>query len=110
MDGDDRTVLEDERELCGWLAVLNGQCKGRDFRLLSGKTVAGSSRYADIHIPDPQLESHHFSIRIHDREIWLTDLDSDPGLFVGEKRIHREKIADETLFKASNIEFLVKLL
>jgi pSer/pThr/pTyr-binding forkhead associated (FHA) protein len=106
----DRTVLEDERELSGWLVVLSGQWRGKDHRLFPGKTVIGSSHYADIYLPDANIEPFHFSIRIEIGEVWLTDLDSDSGIYLGEKRIRREKIADETLFKASDIEFLVKTL
>jgi pSer/pThr/pTyr-binding forkhead associated (FHA) protein len=108
----DRTVLEDERELRGWLVVLSGQWRGKDYRLFAGKTVVGSSHYADVYLPDPGIEPYHFSIRfdVDNGEVWLTDLDSDSGLFLDEKRIRREKIPDETLFKASEIEFLVKIL
>jgi len=106
----DRTVIEDEKELKGWLIVLSGEWKGKDYRLFSGKTVVGSSPYSGIYLPDEQVETFHFSIRFEKEDVWITDLDSDSGLFIGEKRIHREKIGDETLFKVANIEFLIKLL
>jgi pSer/pThr/pTyr-binding forkhead associated (FHA) protein len=106
----DQTVLEDERELSGWLVVLSGRWRGKDYRLFPGKTVIGSSHYADIYLPDANIEPSHFSIRIENGEVWLTDLDSDSGLYLGEKRIRREKLEDEALFKASDIVFLVKIL
>lgn len=107
---DDLTVVEDEKELRGWLVVLTGEWKGRDYRLFSGKTIVGSSPYADIYLPDAQVEPFHFSIRFRAKEVWLTDLDSDSGLFIAEKRIYREKIPDETLFNVPGIEFLLKIL
>jgi len=106
----DRTVLEDGKELSGWLVVLSGQWRGKDYRLFPGKTVIGASHYADIYLPEADIEPFHFSIRIENGEVWLTDLDSDSGIYVEEKRVRREKIADETLFKASNTGFLVKTL
>jgi pSer/pThr/pTyr-binding forkhead associated (FHA) protein len=106
----DQTVIENERELKGWLVVLNGEWQGRDYRLFAGKTIVGSSHYAHIYLPETGIEFFHFSIRIENEEVWITDLDSNSGLFIDEKKIHREKIVDETLFKAAHVEFLVKIL
>ncbi len=106
----DRTVSEDERELKGWLVVLSGEWKGKDYRLFAGKTTVGSSHYAQVYLPDKGIEPFHFSIRFENGEIWLTDLDSNTGLFLEERRIHREKITGETLFKSADVEFLVKVL
>jgi pSer/pThr/pTyr-binding forkhead associated (FHA) protein len=106
----DQTVFEDEKELKGWLVVLNGEWKGRDYRLFAGKTTVGSSHYANIYLPETGIEFFHLSIRFENQEVWLTDLDSDSGLFIDDKKIHREKIVDETLFKAAGVEFLIKIL
>ncbi len=108
MNMNDQTVLEDEKELKGWLVVLYGEWKGRDYRLFAGKTIVGSSHYANIYLPETGIEAFHFSIRFENQEVWLTDLDSDSGLSIDEKKIHREKIVDETLFKAAGVEFLIK--
>jgi len=110
MNINDQTVFEDEKELKGWLVVLSGEWQGRDYRLFAGKTIVGSSYYANIYLPETGIEPFHFSIRFENQEVWLTDLDSDPGLFIDEKKIHREKIVDETLFKAAGVEFLIKIL
>ena len=45
MNINDQTVFEDEKELKGWLVVLNGEWKGRDYRLFAGKTIVGASHY-----------------------------------------------------------------
>ncbi len=113
----DKTIFEDQKELGGWLIVLNGQWKGRDYRLFSGKTVVGSSPYANIYLPDNRVEPFHFSIRLKDKEagkdtgkeVWITDLDSDSGLFIDQTQVFRKTIEDETLFKVSDMEFLIKL-
>ena len=106
----DKTLFEDQRELKGWLVVLSGEWQGKDYRLFTGKTIVGSSHYANIYLPDTGIEPFHFSIRFENEEAWLTDLDSESGLFIGEKRIYREQITDETLFKIAGIEFLIKML
>lgn len=106
----EQTLFEDEKELMGWLVVLSGEWQGKDYRLFTGKTIVGSSHYANIYLPDTGIEPFHFSIRFENNELWLTDLDSESGLFIGETRIYRERITDETFFKTAEIEFLIKIL
>ncbi len=105
-----QTVLQDEKELKGWLAILSGDRAGKDVPLYEGKTVAGCSPYATVSLRGMNLESFHFSIRIQGGEAFLTDLDSEGGLFIDGKRIFRQTVADETVFKTENLEFLIKLL
>jgi hypothetical protein len=108
--GSDKTILENQKELRGWLVVLSGSFKGRDYRLFEGRNIVGSGHYSDVYLPDPTLESSHFSIRFDKREAWITDLDSHSGLFLDDKRTWKEKITDETQFKASGIDFLIKMV
>ncbi len=108
--GIDKTVIQEERVLKGWLAVLSGEWQGKDYPLFAGKTVIGSSPYADIYLPEESLEHFHFSIRIGEDEAFITDLDSESGLYLGEERVFREKVADEAKFKTAGIEFQVKFL
>lgn len=110
MNMSEQTVFEDERELKGWLVVLSGQWKGRDYRLFAGKNTVGSNHHANIYFPETGIEPFHFSIRFADQEVWLTDLDSNSGLLIDDKKIHRHEIVDETLFKAADVEFLIKIL
>ncbi len=105
----DKTIFEDQKELKGWLAVLNGDWKGRDYRLFIGKTIVGSNPYAGIYLPDEGIEPFHFSIRFNAEGGRITDLDSESGLFIEDKQIFRQDISDEMLFKVSNMEFLIKL-
>jgi len=107
---DDKTRFEEEKALTGWLVVLDGSLKGRDFRLTEGKNLVGSSHLADITLDDKDIEPLHFSIRCQAKDVCLTDLDSDSGVFIGEKKIDRQIIPDETVFKAGDSEFLIKIL
>ncbi len=106
----DKTVFEDQRELRGWLAVLSGEWMGRDYRLFTGKTVVGSNPYAGVYLPADGIERFDFSIRVDPGGGWLTDLDSDSGLFVGGLQVFRQYIEDEMSFNISDTEFLIKLL
>jgi len=108
----DKTMLQDEKELKGWLVVLNGQWKGKDYPLFEGKTMVGSSHHAGIYLPDKQMEPFHFSIRFAGGDVFLTDLDSETGLTIDCERqqVHRQKITDETIFKTADMEFLIKIL
>lgn len=110
--GLDKTVLQDEKELKGWLVVLKGQWKGKDYPLFAGKTIVGSSHHAGVYLPDKQMEPFHFSIRCAGGDVFLTDLDSEAGLTIdGERQqVHKQKIADETIFKTADMEFLIKIL
>jgi pSer/pThr/pTyr-binding forkhead associated (FHA) protein len=110
MNINDQTVFEDERKLKGWQVVLNGEWKGRDYRLFAGKTTVGSNHYANIYLPETGIEPFHFSIRFENQDVWITDLDSDSGVSIDEEKIHRGKILDETLFKTAGVEFLIKIL
>ena len=105
----DKTVLESIKELKGWLVILNGPHKGKDFRLFSGKNTVGSSRMSDIFLQGSPLDYLHFSIRFDNSDVWLTDLDSEPGVFLEGTRIWKEKIGDEMIFSASDTNFLLKL-
>jgi len=106
---DDKTRFEEEKTFKGWLVVLGGPLKGRDFRLTEGKNLVGSSRLADIGLADSNLEPLHFSIRCQEKDVCLTDLDSDSGVFIDDKKIDRQIIPDETIFKAGDSEFLIKI-
>jgi len=106
----DKTVVRDDKELKGWLVVLSGEWKGKDCPLYEGKTVVGSSHYANIYLPDAGMEHFHFSIRVRGGVVIVTDLDSESGLYMDEKRFYREKVSDETLFKTPDMEFLIKML
>lgn len=49
-------------------------------------------------------------IHCEEERFFISGPGGDPGIYLGEKRIRREKIADETLFNASDIECLEKTL
>lgn len=106
----DKTMLQDEKELKGWLVVLNGQWKGKDYSLFEGKTIVGSNHHAGIYLPDKQMEPFHFSIRFAGGDVFLTNLDSEAGLTINGEQVYRQKITDETIFKTADMEFLIKIL
>jgi len=104
----DKTVLEEGRELCGWLAVLDGPYKGEAYRLYSGKTIVGSSPDCDIILPG--LEPKHFSLRCKAGDFFVTDLDTEAGTFVGEERACRTKIKDQERIKAGDHLLAIKII
>ncbi|MCK4762852.1 MAG: FHA domain-containing protein [Candidatus Aminicenantes bacterium] len=106
----EKTIVQDERELRGWLVVLSGEWRGKDFPLFAGRNSAGSSHDAGIYLPDEGIEFFHFSIRCEDDAVYLTDLDSHCGVYIDQVRIYRGKIADETIFETAGIAFLIKHL
>ncbi len=107
-----RTIIQDESELKGWLLVLSGHLRGKDYPLFDGKNIIGSSHYADIHLAHENLEHFHFSIRFQDDQVWLTDFDTSTGITLEKDpaKVFRVELADETRFTTGGIDFLIKTL
>ncbi len=104
----EKTVLEEERQFFGWLAVLEGPYRGEAYRLYEGKTVVGSAPDCDIILPG--LEPHHFSIRCDAGEFFVTDLDTEAGTFVGEEWACRTKLKDQDRIKAGDHLLAIKII
>jgi len=105
----DRTILEDIKNLKGWLIILSGEWESRDLKLYGGRNIIGSDPYSDLYLPISGIEKFHFSMRFTGDKGFLTDLDSESGLFINDNRVYREKISDEMVFKAGEIFFLIKV-
>lgn len=96
--------------LAGWIVVIEGQNRGKDFRLKEGKNLIGSSPSCDIFIPEEDIEPYHASIRCSGGKAVLTDLDTDVGTYVGDRRVWREELKDETLIRLGKVLLAIKLL
>lgn len=102
--------LQTFQPVVGWVVVLNGELRGRDFRLVDGKNTMGTAADCDVVLTDPYLSSHHAVIRHENGEFTLTDLDSTNGSFVNERRISREDLIDNDKVRLGRTELKFKSL
>lgn len=94
----------------GWVVVLNGELRGRDFRLVDGKNTMGTAADCDVVLTDPYLSSHHSVIRHENGEFTFVDLDSTNGSYVNERRVSREDLIDNDKIRLGRTELKFKSL
>jgi len=72
------------------LIVLQPQAlEGRAFLLLPGKTRIGRSRGSDIALEDESVSRFHADLEIVEGVLFITDLNSTNGVFVGDQRVRQ---------------------
>lgn len=74
------------------LVVLSGACEGEAHSLPEIPTVVGRSPEAHVQLLDPWISSMHAMLERRGEEIWVVDLDSRNGTFVGEERVHEARV------------------
>ncbi len=98
------------KPVVGWVVVLSGELRGRDFRLVDGKNTMGTAADCDVVLTDPYLSSKHAVIRHENGTFTLSDLDSTNGSFVNERRITRYDIIDNDKVRLGRTELKFKSL
>ncbi len=76
------------------IVVLNGVCAGTVFALPDIPTVVGRSPESHVQIGDPWISSMHAMFERRGSELWIVDLDSRNGTFVGEERVSEASVPD----------------
>ena len=69
------------------LVVLNGARAGAVFELPDMPTVVGRSPEAHFQLDDPWISSMHAMFERRGADIWVVDLESRNGTFVGSERV-----------------------
>ena len=85
------------------LVVLSEGLTGRTHELKADKTTVGRVEDNSFQVPDASVSSHHCEITLKGAEVWVKDLDSTNGSFIGGERI------TEALLKPSQILRLGKV-
>ncbi len=98
--------------LMGWVVVLDGNDKGKDYRVRDGQNSLGSDPSCNIVIMHPTISGKHASLRVQEGKFFLTDLDSTNGTFLNrdDKRIAREEIKDNDLIRLGEVTLKFKCL
>lgn len=94
----------------GWLVIMEGNEKGRDFRLYEGQNSIGAAADCAIVVNDEYLSAHHASIRFDNGRYELIDKDSTNGCFLNEKRVTREELVDNDTIRLGRTHLRFKAI
>ena len=106
---------EVKRSVVAWLVVLNGDLKGKDFRIYDGKNIIGSADDCDVVISNQSISAKHCVIRCERNSFnilnfLITDLDSANGTFVNGQGVQKYDLIDDDIIRLGEIEFKFKEL
>jgi class 3 adenylate cyclase len=92
------------------LVVLNGVAAGTVFVLGDVPAVIGRSPEAHLQIGDPWISSMHAMFERRDDGVWVVDLDSRNGTFVGDDRVGESPVPDGAVvrFGRTDVRFAVR--
>lgn len=91
------------------LVVLNGARAGAVFELPDMPTVVGRSPEAHFQLDDPWISSMHAMFERRGAEIWVVDLESRNGTFVGSARVQEALLQAGTVLRFGRTEVRVEL-
>ena len=80
------------------LACISGPEAGRIFEITKPKVVIGRAQ-ADIVVADIQCSRQHAAIEVLDDKVFLVDLNSTNGTWIGEERVSRVEIENRAEFE-----------
>jgi pSer/pThr/pTyr-binding forkhead associated (FHA) protein len=91
------------------LLILNGSRAGARFTLPDVPMVVGRSTEAHLRIDDPWISNMHALFEQRgEEELWVVDLGSRNGTFVGQKRVKEARIGADTLLAFGRTEVRVE--
>ncbi len=74
------------------LVVLNGSRAGARFELADVPAVVGRSPEVQLRIDDPWISNLHALFELRGSALWVVDLDSRHGTFVGTARVGEAQV------------------
>lgn len=98
------------QECVGWIVSLNGNLKGQDFRLVTGKNVIGTAADCDVVLTDQFMSARHAVIRHEEGSFVLVDLDSTNGTFVNDQQVSKEELIDNDRIRLGKSDLKFKSL
>lgn len=116
-DGGGKTValnLDDlqtqVKGVVGWVVIMNGDLKGTDFRLYTGKNDIGTVADCAVVLTDGYISSRHASIRYKDNIYTLIDEESTNGTFLNGKQIDKTELIDNDIVRVGKTILKFKAL
>ena len=84
--------------------VLNGVATGTVFVLGDVPAVVGRSPEAHLRIGDPWISSMHALFERREDALWVVDLESRNGVFLGEERVSEARVPDGAVVRLGRTE------
>ncbi len=97
-------------KLMGWLVIVEGDNKWKDYKISNSRILIGRSKDCDISINDPHISARQASIRVANDVITITDLDSSNGTYVNGQEITKIELKDNDLIKIGDTTLKFKAL
>jgi class 3 adenylate cyclase len=91
------------------IVVLNGACEGAVFALPEIPTVVGRSPESHVQIGDPWISSMHALFERRGDQIWVVDLDSRNGTYIGAARVSESPVGDGAVVRFGQTEVRLEL-
>jgi class 3 adenylate cyclase len=91
------------------IVILSGENAGTVFVLPDIPTVVGRSLEAHVQITDPWISSLHAMFERRGDDIWVVDLDSRNGTFLGDERITEARVPSGTIVRFGRTEVRLDL-
>lgn len=79
----------------GWLAVVSGKQRGRDFRLGQVTNIGRDASQNDIILDDDAVSAEHARIKLERKQFMLYDLASTNGTLVNGERVQKHALFDK---------------
>lgn len=90
------------------LVVLNGSRAGTRFELPDVPAVVGRSPEAHLRIDDPWISNMHALFEARGAALWVVDLGSRNGTFIGQERVEEARVAVGALLAFGRTEVRVE--
>jgi two-component system cell cycle response regulator len=91
------------------LVVVGGPSVGTAFQLTRAEAIIGRGEEADIRLPNPSLSRRHARLTVEANGVWIEDLGSRNGTFVGLDRVRGRTLVREGDHVALGIYTFLKL-
>ncbi|MBI5069858.1 MAG: FHA domain-containing protein [Deltaproteobacteria bacterium] len=91
------------------LFILNGRKGGTVFLLAGDRTLVGRSPECTVCVDDSWISSRHAYLEMRGGQLWVVDLDSRNGTYVGEEQVREARLKDGDRVSFGRTEAKVRL-
>jgi tetrahydrodipicolinate N-succinyltransferase len=91
------------------LCLILGKPKGAIFLLNKKKNTIGRDWDSNIVLADNQVSNKHAVIKHEDNIYWIEDLNSKNGVYVDEKKIKTERLANGSIIRMGSTILMIEI-